>query len=68
MVATTEPLAKLLTDRDVSALTGTARSTLSKMRLRGNGPPFVRIGAAIRYPEDALREWLAALPRRVRTA
>lgn len=68
MRATTEPLVKLLADTDVSVITGLARSTLSKMRFRGNGPPFVKISGAIRYPEDTLRDWCAALPRRTRTA
>lgn len=68
MDATAEPLVKLLTDRDVAAVTGAARSTLAKMRLRGDGPPFVRVGVSVRYPEDALREWMAALPRRKSTS
>jgi predicted DNA-binding transcriptional regulator AlpA len=68
MDATVEPLVKLLTDRDVSAVTGAARSTLSKMRLRGDGPPFVRVGVSVRYPEDSLRAWLASLPRRRSTS
>ena len=61
-------LVKFLTERDVADLTGTARSTLSKMRLRGDGPPFVRVGVSVRYPEDALREWQSALPRRRSTS
>ena len=68
MGATPEPLVKLLTDRDVSAVTGAARSTLAKMRLRGDGPPFVRVGVSVRYPEDSLRAWLAQLPRRMSTS
>lgn len=61
-------LVKFLTERDVADLTGAARSTLSKMRLRGDGPPFVRVGASVRYPEDALKEWQASLPRRRSTS
>ena len=57
-------LVKFLSDRDVADLTGTARSTLAKMRLRGDGPPFVRVGASVRYPEDALRDWQSSLTRR----
>ena len=62
------PLVRLLTDHHVSSVTGAARSTLAKMRLRGDGPPFVRVGASVRYPEDALREWMASLPRRRSTS
>jgi predicted DNA-binding transcriptional regulator AlpA len=68
MSRTTTPLVKLFTDHDVSALTGTARSTLAKMRLRGDGPAWVRLGVSVRYPEDALADWLAALPRRRSTS
>ena len=57
-------LVKFLSDREVADLTGTARSTLAKMRIRGDGPPFVRVGASVRYPEDALREWQSSLTRR----
>jgi len=62
------PLVKFLTDKDVAALTGTARSTLAKMRLRGDGPPFVHVGTSVRYPEDTLVRWQAALPRRRSTS
>jgi predicted DNA-binding transcriptional regulator AlpA len=68
MEVNAQPLVRLLTDRDVSAVTGAARSTLAKMRLRGGGPPFVRLGTSVRYPEDALREWLVALPLRRSTS
>lgn len=63
MSATTRGLARLLSDREVSVVTGAARSTLAKMRLRGIGPPWVRIGVSVRYPEDALRDWMKSLPR-----
>jgi predicted DNA-binding transcriptional regulator AlpA len=63
-----QALVRLLTDRDVSAVTGTARSTLAKMRLRGDGPLWVRVGVSVRYPEDALRDWVASLPRRRSTS
>ena len=34
-------------------------STLEKMRLTGDGPPFVRLGArAVGYDVDDLRKWL----------
>lgn len=39
-------------------------STLSKLRLRGGGPPFCRIGRAVRYRRSDLDEWLLATSRR----
>ena len=40
---------RLLTDVEVSALTGLAVQTLRKRRLRQVGPPWIKIGAAVRY-------------------
>ena len=58
----------LLTPNQVAKLCGLARSTLAKMRLRGDGPRFVKLGAAVRYREDDVQEWLAAQPRRRSTS
>lgn len=61
-------ITRLLTDRDVAVLTGLARSTLAKLRVTGGGPPYVKIGAAVRYPDDSLTIWIAAQRRRISTA
>jgi hypothetical protein len=53
--------------------------TLNKLRSVGGGPPFVRFGRRIGYPEDAYREWIfgrvspvanstSAFPRKPRVA
>lgn len=47
---------------------GLSRSTLAKQRLRGEGPRFVKIGAAVRYREDDVQAWLTAQPRRRSTS
>lgn len=44
--------------------TGLAESTLEKMRVRGDGCPFIRIGRAVLYDPDDLDAWLAANRRR----
>ena len=54
--------ASLLSDREVAVLTGRARSTLQKDRLYGGGVPFVRVGRQVRYRQEDLAAWLAALP------
>ena len=33
-------------------------SWLAKARLFGNGPRYVKIGRAVRYPESSLREYI----------
>lgn len=35
-------------------------STLAKLRLTGNGPPFIKIGRAVRYRRDDLDKWMVA--------
>lgn len=44
--------------------TGLAKSTLEKMRVRGDGCAFIRIGRAVLYDPDDLDAWLAANRRR----
>jgi hypothetical protein len=39
-------------------------STLAKLRLRGGGPTFCRIGRAIRYRRCDLDDWLLSSSRR----
>jgi predicted DNA-binding transcriptional regulator AlpA len=42
-----------------------AESTLTKMRLTGDGPPFVKVGPrAVAYRKADLDEWLSARVRR----
>ena len=47
-----------------SHYTGLAESTLEKMRVRGDGCPFIRIGRAVLYDPDDLDAWLAANRRK----
>ena len=39
-------------------------STLQKMRVRGDGPPFLKIGRSVRYRVSDLQAWAAS--KRVR--
>lgn len=34
-------------------------STLQKERVRGDGPPFVKIGRLVRYRPEDVRAWIA---------
>jgi predicted DNA-binding transcriptional regulator AlpA len=38
-------------------------SWLAKARLSGNGPRYVKIGRAVRYPESSLREYIRSRTR-----
>jgi predicted DNA-binding transcriptional regulator AlpA len=49
----------LLSDRELSRVTGRSVSTLQKDRLKGEGVPFVRIGRLVRYRPSDVETWLA---------
>lgn len=38
-------------------------SWLAKARMRGDGPPYIRIGRSIRYTEVALLYWMKSQQR-----
>lgn len=54
------PAETLLTPAHVAALYGLSQNTLRNWRHLGRGPSYVKLGSAVRYPESALREFLAA--------
>ena len=57
------PRPKLKTGR-AAAYTGLAKSTLEKLRVSGEGCPFIRIGRAVLYDPDDLDIWLVAHRRK----
>jgi predicted DNA-binding transcriptional regulator AlpA len=54
----------LLTESEIARLTGRGVATLQKDRIRGEGPPFVKIGRLVRYQASAVQAWLDANTRR----
>lgn len=51
---------ELLTVQEAAALCKVAVQTLNRWRLkRGDGPPFVKLGGAVRYPKKLLMAWLS---------
>lgn len=57
-----DDLPDLLTEVDVHNYTGMSRPTLRRWRSEGSqGPKFIKLGAAVRYPKDSLRAWLDSL-------
>jgi len=58
-------ISKWLRPQAASEYTQLAASTLAKMRLRGDGPPFCKAGPrAIVYNRDDLDQWLTDRRRR----
>jgi predicted DNA-binding transcriptional regulator AlpA len=52
---------KLVTSRTVAGSLGcVSHRTLERWRQRGYGPPWVKIGRAVRYRWSDVEEWLAS--------
>jgi predicted DNA-binding transcriptional regulator AlpA len=54
----------LLDEIEVSKIFGRAVPTLQKDRLKGLGPPFVKLGRLVRYRPSEVRAWLDSQTRR----
>ena len=54
---------RLLTPKDAANLLCLSESWLAKSRMRGDGPPYVKLGRAIRYREGAVLQWLRSRQR-----
>ena len=53
----------LLTPTEAAKRLQVSLSWLAKARMRGDGPPFIKIGRSIRYSELALLQWTKAHQR-----
>ncbi|WP_029260306.1 helix-turn-helix transcriptional regulator [Microbacterium sp. Cr-K29] len=53
-------LPRLLTIDELAAYLDVPRRTLDGWRARKVGPPFVKFGKSVRYPEHALLRWMDA--------
>jgi len=52
------------TDDHISEITKISRSTLKKLRVRGGGPPFLKVGRSVRYYIPDVLTWMAQHERR----
>ena len=50
----------LLTESDVARRLGLKSATLRRWRWCGRGPRFIKVGAAVRYDPQDVRDYLAA--------
>lgn len=51
--------AKKVTTKSAAARIGSTVSTLTKLRLTADGPPFYKIGRKVVYDIDELDEWMS---------
>jgi predicted DNA-binding transcriptional regulator AlpA len=54
---------RLLKPNEAAEFLRLSLSWLAKSRMRGDGPPFIRAGRAIRYSEAAMQQWLKSQQR-----
>ena len=59
---------RLLTPAQAAERLSVAISTLAKMRLRGDGPTFCKLGASVRYEAGDVDTYVESLPRRRSTS
>jgi predicted DNA-binding transcriptional regulator AlpA len=57
------PIDPLLHPKEVAELLSVSTSWLAKARLNGSGPPFIKLGRAVRYLESAVRGYIRAQTR-----
>ena len=57
------PSIVLLTAEETAERLKVSLSWLAKARMRGDGPPFIKIGRSIRYSEATLLQWMKAHQR-----
>jgi predicted DNA-binding transcriptional regulator AlpA len=53
----------LLTPKEVAHRLKLSASWLAKARMRGDGPPYMKVGRCIRYADVALFEWMKSRHR-----
>jgi hypothetical protein len=54
---------RLLTSVEFARELKVSMSWLAKARMRGDGPPYVKIGRSVRYPDPGARDWIEAQSR-----
>ena len=57
------PTIVLLTPKEAARLLKVSLSWLAKARMRGDGPPYIKIRRSIRYSEAALLQWMKSRQR-----
>ena len=48
---------RLLRTKEAARLLGLSASFLNQLRVKGGGPPFVKVGRAVLYDPSALLGW-----------
>jgi|SRR6516162_781572 predicted DNA-binding transcriptional regulator AlpA len=59
----TTPTIVLLTTKEAAKLLKVSLSWLAKARMRGDGPPYIKVGRSIRYWEAGVLQWMKSRQR-----
>jgi predicted DNA-binding transcriptional regulator AlpA len=54
---------RLLKPKEAAEFLRVSLSWLAKARMRGDGPPFVKVGRSVRYSEAVLIQWMRGRQR-----
>jgi predicted DNA-binding transcriptional regulator AlpA len=63
MSKVSEPVRALLTPAEAAIILRVSVSWLAKARMRGDGPPYIKMGRSIRYSQGALLQWMKSRQR-----
>ena len=53
----------MLTPKQAARYLNLSVSWLAKRRLAGDGPPYIKLGGAVRYAEGSLQQWMKGQQR-----
>ena len=54
---------RLLAPKEATQFLHVSLSWLAKARMRGDGPPYVKVGRSIRYTETGMFQWIRSRQR-----
>ena len=57
------PVGRLFSAKEAAALWRVSESFLAKARMRGDGPPYTKVGRSVRYSEANLLSWMKTRKR-----
>ncbi len=63
MSSTAAPVTETLTSAETAKILRMSESWLAKSRMRGDGPPFIRVGRSIRYVRATVQQWMKSKQR-----
>ncbi len=58
----------LLNQKEAAKILQKSTAWMERSRWDGSGPPYRKIGRHVRYPKDALLEWIAGHPLQTSTS